>query len=276
MTDKIQCETHGETEKAFVCKHLGGETFGQGFNREEPSEANPFPDAWCDDCETIRAAHDGWTEETGKLAEIRLVCSGCYEWTRIRNTHTTFTLDELNDFHWKCGNCEEWHSGACLDFTYDSPYYWDKEFGEAITHDQLFDAPLDQRPATFLNLDCCAIENQDFFVRGNIHLPIIGTSETFRWGVWGSISRENFETLLSLFEDPKRVELPPMFSWMSSQIKGYPETLSLKMFAHIQEPGWPPHFELEETDHPLSQEYYHGITAERVKEIMMSRLPGDW
>ena len=135
---------------------------------------------------------------------------------------------------------------------------------------------LNGRPATFLDEDCCAIEDQDFFVRGNIHLPIIGTAETFRWGVWGSISGENFETLLMMFEDSKRVELLPMFSWLSTQIKGYPDTLSLKMYAHIQEPGWRPTFELEESEHPLSQEYHRGITPERVKEIMMSRLPGDW
>jgi hypothetical protein len=36
--------------------------------------------------------------------------------------------------------------------------------------------------------------------------------------------------------------------------------------------NWRPNFELEPTDHPLSQEYHNGITAERVKEIMMSRL----
>lgn len=271
MTNKIQCNTHGECDETFVCTHLTGETAGLGFNGDEPSEENKFPDAWCDDCEIIRAAHDGWTEETEKLLEIRMVCSGCYERSRIRNTHTSFKLSDLGDFRWKCGNCEEWHTGACLDFTYHSPYYWPTEFG-----DELYPGPLDKRPATFLGQDCCAIEDQDFFVRGNIHLPIIGTAETFRWGVWGSISRENFEKLLSMFEDEKRAELPPMFSWLSTQIAGYPDTLSLKMYAHTQEPGCRPNFELEETDHPLSQEFHHGITAERVKEIMMSRLPGDW
>jgi hypothetical protein len=274
MANKIQCKTHGECEETFVCTHLIGGAAGLGFNREEPSEGNAFPDAWCDDCEIIRSAHDGWTEETGKLAEIRLLCSGCYELARIRNTHTTVTLTDLDSFRWKCGSCEEWHSGACLDFSYDSPYYWQQEFGEASSPNDR--ETLNPRPATFLDEDRCAIEDQDFFVRGNIHLPIIGTAETFRWGVWGSISRENFEKLLTMFEDSKRVELPPMFSWLSTQINGYPETLSLKLYAHIQEPGWRPSFELEESDHPLSQEYHHGITPERVKEIMMSRLPGDW
>lgn len=125
-----------------------------------------------------------------------------------------------------------------------------------------------------MNDDYCVIDDHDFFVRGIIHLPILGASETFRWGVWGSLSRKNFETLLEIDQDGKRVELPPMFSWLSNRIPEYPDTLSLKMHAHIQEPGQRPHFELERMDHPLSQEYHHGISAERVKEIMMRRVPG--
>jgi hypothetical protein len=65
-----------------------------------------------------------------------------------------------------------------------------------------------------------------------------------------------------------------MFSWLSIRMCEYPDTLSLKMHAHIQEPGQRPHFELERTDHPLSCEYHKGITPQRVKEIMMGRLRG--
>ena len=131
------------------------------------------------------------------------------------------------------------------------------------------------RGKTFLDEDYCAINDDDFFVRGIIHLPIVGAAETFRWGVWGSLSRENFETLLKKHEDPKRIELPAMFSWLSTQIPEYPDTLSLKMYGHIQEPGLRPHFRLEQTDHPLSLEYHKGITPERVKEIMVERLRGN-
>jgi hypothetical protein len=125
---------------------------------------------------------------------------------------------------------------------------------------------------TFLDEDYCAIDDENFFVRGLIHLPIIGSAESLCWGVWGSLSRDNFQTLRETNEDPKRVELPPMFSWLSTQIPEYPDTLNLKMYARQQEPGLRPNFELELTDHPLSQEYHHGITPERVKEIMLGRL----
>ncbi|HEU0252791.1 MAG TPA: DUF2199 domain-containing protein [Pyrinomonadaceae bacterium] len=120
-------------------------------------------------------------------------------------------------------------------------------------------------------IDICILDGH-YFIRGLLHLPIIGTKETFRWGIWGSLSKENFDKLMLMIDDPRRVELPPMFSWLSNQIEEYPDTVNLKMYAHIQEPNNRPIFELEPTDHPLSQEYYHGITPERVKEIMTNRL----
>jgi hypothetical protein len=73
-------------------------------------------------------------------------------------------------------------------------------------------------------------------------------------------------------DDPKRVELPPIFSWLSTQIPEYPDTLNLKMYARIRQADWRPDFEIEPSDHPLSREYHNGITADRVKQIMMGRL----
>jgi hypothetical protein len=75
-------------------------------------------------------------------------------------------------------------------------------------------------------------------------------------------------------DDPKRVELPPMFSWLSTRIPEHLDTLSLRMSGHIQELNRRPHFELDPSDHPLSQEYRKGVTAERVKRITMDRLRG--
>lgn len=260
MSETIHCDTHGESEKTYVCTHLVGEDTGLGFNRNEPSEDNPFPDAWCDNCELIRAASGGWNEESEKLASISLLCSGCYERARIRNERPTSTLNELAHLRWKCSSCDEWHQGPCLDFGYSEPHYWSRELESGSA------------PGTYLTDDYCAIRNHDFFVRGIIHLPIIGTGKSFRWGVWGSISRENFEKLRAIPED-EADDLPPMFSWLSTQLPGYPDTLSLKMYARPQRQNQRPHFRLEESGHPLAQEYHHGITSERVRELMRKLLP---
>jgi hypothetical protein len=253
--------------------HLVGEIAGLGFNRNEPDDENPFPDAWCDECEVICAAHGGWSDEAQKLTKIALLCSGCYERARIRNTRLAITLDDLSGLRWKCGSCEEWHTGPALDFGFDTPYYWTKEYEKGSRWSFLSSGAIDKTGKTFLDEDYCAINDENFFVRGLIHLPIIGTAETFRWGVWGSLSRQNFEALLKVDCDPERVDIAPMFSWLSTELPEYPDTLSLKMYADIQGPGMRPHFRLEPSDHPLAQEYHYGITPERVREIMLGRLP---
>ncbi len=211
MSDKIQCNTHGESLQTFVCTHLLGEGVRLGFNRNEPDEENPFPDAWCDKCEIISAAHDGWDEESEKLAEISLLCAGCYERARIRNTRPSVTLDDLADLRWKCGSCDDWHTAPCLDFAYDSPYYWLEEHEKINTRVRLLPDWGKKRNKTFLDDDYCAIEDENFFVRGIIHLPIIGSAETFRWGVWGSLSRDNFEKLRETNEDRNGLTCHPCF-----------------------------------------------------------------
>lgn len=275
MPDTVHCSTHGETPKAYVCVHLTGESTGLGFNREDSSEENPFPDAWCDACEVLQASHGGWDSVPDDEQKIVLVCSECYERSRIRNTKPSVTLDDLASLRWKCGNCEEWHIGPCLDFGFSEPYYWNKDYDKASRWTNLVPQGIKHPRKTFLDANFCSIDGEYSFVRGVIHLPIIGAAESFCWGVWGSLSRENFETLLRVDDDPKSVDFPPMFSWLSSAISDYPDTLNLKMYAHIQEPGTRPHFRLERSDHPLSLEYHHGITPERVKEIMLRRLPAN-
>jgi hypothetical protein len=249
VPDTVQCDLHGETPQAFVCTHLTGESSGLGFNREDPSKENLCPDAWCDDCEIIRVAHGDWENVPDELCRIVLLCSECYERSRIRNTRPSITFDDLSGLRWKCATCEDWHSGPCLDFGFSEPHYWRQDYDKASR----WSDPHAQNPRTpndtFLDPDFCSIDGKDFFIRGIINLPIIGAAESFRWGVWGSLSRENFERLLITDDDPGCVDLPPMFSWLSSQISEYPDTLNVKMFAHIQEPKNRPHFRLERSDH---------------------------
>lgn len=273
MADTVQCDTHGEPEKTYVCAHLAGDSTGLGFNSDNPTDDNPFPSAWCDDCEIIREAHGEWNDESQKLTKIVLLCARCYERTRIRNTRPTVTLDDLAELRWQCGSCDEWHTGPMLDIGYDAPRYWREELEKSTRWSFLPSGNLHKEAHSFLDTDYCAVDDEDFFVRGVILLPIIGTSENFGWGVWGSVSRDNFEALLKTDQGGTHPEFPPMFSWLSNQIAGYPDTLSLKMYADIQKDNSRPNFRLQPSNHPLAQEFLCGITPERIKEIMISRLP---
>src|SRR5689334_23052184 len=102
MTDTEKCASHGAPEEVFICSHLVGETAGLGFHREDPSPENPYPDAWCDKCEVVRAAQNGWNEQSELFLNIQLVCEICYERARIRNTRTPVSLADLATLRWKC------------------------------------------------------------------------------------------------------------------------------------------------------------------------------
>lgn len=73
----VRCERHGDNREAFVCKHL---LLGAGLeffsDAEDPS--NPYPDAWCSECEKARdesgALPDGYARSV-----IKLVCGSCYQ-----------------------------------------------------------------------------------------------------------------------------------------------------------------------------------------------------
>jgi len=158
--------------------------------------------------------------------------------------------------HWVCASCGEEHEGLPLDFGFDEPTYWD---GGRAEDD-------------FLTSDLCVWTDDDgarsYFVRGILSLPVPELGERFVYGVWGSLSAESFEQLLAHWDDPKRVEDPPYFSWLSNSIPGYPETLSLRSNVITNALELRPSIMLaDDDDHPLAREQRKGITVARVQEI---------
>ena len=123
------------------------------------------------------------------------------------------------------------------------------------------------------NLDICVVDDQYYFVRGVIKIPIIGFSEdNFRWGVWVSLSKKSFEEVMELWDkDP--AGHGPYFGWLNNHLELYsPSTSSLKTRVHLQSNNLRPRIELEPTDHPLAVEQRNGITIERVQEIAAALL----
>jgi hypothetical protein len=133
-------------------------------------------------------------------------------------------------------------------------------------------AERDQR--CLLSSDQCIIDDQHYFVVGNLEIPVHGIDERFSWDVWVSLSAENFARACELWEQPGRESEPPYFGWLSTALPGYPDTVNLKTLVHTREVGRRPFIELEPTDHPLAVEQREGITRERVQEIAELVLHG--
>jgi hypothetical protein len=155
----------------------------------------------------------------------------------------------------RCDVCGQTHEGPPLSYGFGAPlaYYgipkWLRGFRSLLT------------------TDTCRIHEKHFFILGNIRIPILGSEKSFSWTAWVSLSKENFERALDLWETPGREKEKAYFGWLSNSIPGYPETTNLKTYVHTQPVGIRPEIELEPTEHPLAQEQRNGITWERVKEI---------
>lgn len=135
--------------------------------------------------------------------------------------------------------------------------------------------PEDERDRRcLLSSDQCVVDDEHYFIIGNLELPVVGIDEPFSWDVWVSLSRRNFERASDLWEQPGREAEPPYFGWLCTSLPGYPSTLLLKTHVHTRDVGRKPRIELERTDHPLAVEQREGITLSRVQEIAEFILHG--
>lgn len=154
-----------------------------------------------------------------------------------------------------CRTCGERHQEPALHYGFDAPAYW-------------YGVPEQDRPSRcLLSTDLCVIDDQYFFILGNLELPIVGSAERFSWDVWVSLSVGNFARAGEVWEHPGREAEPPYFGWLSSSVPGYPDTINLKTMVHTRPIGIRPRIELEPTDHPLAVEQREGVTWDRIREI---------
>jgi len=87
--------------------------------------------------------------------------------------------------------------------------------------------PAEQRDRRcLLKSDICSVDQQHFFVRGCLEIPVLGELEPFSWGVWVSLSADNFEKFSGCLRAPKRSHIGPFFGWLSAELPLYPSTAS--------------------------------------------------
>ena len=119
---------------------------------------------------------------------------------------------------------------------------------------------------TRLTADTCIVDDEDYFIRGVIEIPVHDHPEKFGFGVWVSQKRENFEAYRL---EPDSSAIGPFFGWLCTRISFYPvDTIGLKTMAHFRDRGLRPCIVLEPTDHPLSVDQQGGISLKRAWEIV--------
>ncbi|MGO8947527.1 MAG: DUF2199 domain-containing protein [Ktedonobacterales bacterium] len=163
---------------------------------------------------------------------------------------------------WTCSKCGETHDDLPLCFGAEAP----------DLYASIPDAERDARVK--LDTDLCVIDQQYFFVLGRICIPMHGSKDPFVWLVWVSLSQQNYERTLALWETPGRESEPPYFGWLSTQLPVYPSTLNLRTSVHTMPVGERPTIVVRDDEHPLAHEQEQGISASRLQEIAEQLLHG--
>ena len=165
-----------------------------------------------------------------------------------------------NGFRFKCRTCGEEHEGA-PSFSFEAPIYY-----EILTSEE-------KREKARLGTDFCVIDENHFFIRALLEIHIHGSDEPFLWGVWVSVSQDNFKKYYEHFGDSYYED--EYFGWFSNKLPYYPDTLNIKTYARVKPDGQRPKLELEPSDHPLSVDYYKGISWQKAVGIAEAAIHSD-
>ena len=167
-----------------------------------------------------------------------------------------FFKRKSDNLTYRCSCCGKIYENLPFTFESDFPDYY-------------FSVPDDERKDRIqLEESLCVIDSQHFFHRGRLTIPIIDHDEDLVFNVWTTISSENFEKRMDLWEKPERIKEEPYFGWLQTKVPTYGDTLNLKTIAIEQEVGIIPKIKSVEVEHSLTFDQENGITYEKAIKIV--------
>jgi hypothetical protein len=149
-----------------------------------------------------------------------------------------------------CKVCGKSHSGVPFTCVRDCPDMY---------------ANLDRNESDFraiIGSDQCVIDDECFFIRGILEIPIVGNNEPFLWCVWVSIDQDTFNefsSILELKDKDKEREHSPFRGRLANALPLYSDTLNLRVLLFNQPLGMRPLIIVEEAHHVLAKQQKAGI-----------------
>jgi hypothetical protein len=124
---------------------------------------------------------------------------------------------------WTCSCCGQVHTTTPFSFAADFP-------------DNYANLNAEERDnRTVISSDQCIIDGSEFWIRGCLEIPIIGSDEVFLWGLWANLFEEDFDIVQAHWETPNRENLiGPFKGRLGNKLTLYPQTSNLKLTVRIQ------------------------------------------
>lgn len=122
--------------------------------------------------------------------------------------------------------------------------------------------------AAELNNDLCIIRTAsqvDHFIRAIITQKVTDHCDTLEYGVWVLLNEDSYTDYEGHYDDTDHEAT--YFGYISNQIPGYSDTLSVRVTVHahkgVQRPEVIPH--ADQQQHPFVHDYYEGISKQEVE-----------
>jgi hypothetical protein len=110
---------------------------------------------------------------------------------------------------WICGTCGELHDELPLSFAADYP-------------DNYANLTPDQRDIrTTIGSDQCVIDQEQFYIRGYLEIPIQDSDQVFLWGLWALIWERDYDEIEESWEEQGRERRGPFKGRLGNALHEY-------------------------------------------------------
>lgn len=163
---------------------------------------------------------------------------------------------------YQCSTCGQWHDQRPTSFAFPLP-------------DAIAALGNEERLARAeLGTEQCILDDEHFFILGNLDLRGRGTDEVIRWSVWSTLSRKNFERSADLWRADGRESEPPYLGWLNNAIPGIDATVNLPVLVHTNPVGERPRLEVVADSHPLRAWQLDGIRQDQADHFVHAAMFG--
>ena len=120
----------------------------------------------------------------------------------------------------------------------------------------------------FLSEDFCVVDGEHFMVRAVLPIPVHGLGESFGYGVWCSLSRENLLKYVDRFDTSQDEDEEPWWSWLCNRAQPYFDGKDpLGGWLQSRAGRMRPTYHVDDPEHPLAIAQRDGISPEDVLAI---------
>ncbi len=156
----------------------------------------------------------------------------------------------------KCGTCGKFHIGLPMDMEFKKP-------------GRYFEIPAKERNSRiYVSTDVCVVDDNEFYIRGVLPIPVANSIDKFRWGLWAKVEKNDFDIYAEYWDGNLTENLPALHGLLSGSMKHYPDSDMTPVEIYLQTGDQRPIFKVISDESSLGSDQKKGITIEKVHSFV--------